>query len=474
MKRCFRCHWFALILLCGVLVVLGCDDDGGSGGSAGAGCDANECKVTASDASLGGFFGRAVALDGDVMLVGSSTDDDEGDWAGAVYVFERDGADWVEVQKFVADDAAPGDLFGVAIALRGDVAIVGAYGEDDNGPGSGAAYIFRNSGTTWSQEAKIQPGDPVAEHGFGSTVGISGDVAVVGAPGDDGDGVGSAAGAAYVFRHSLGTWPEEQKLTASDGAEGDQFGASVAASGAVISVGAPLEGIDPPNLVGTQRRSLQRNSGAGYMFRFDVPVPDTWTEEAKIAAIREPLQCEIDGGGLTEVNDSWKDDHFGATTSLDGDLVAFGSPLADKRVPPNPLSCQLPSRLKDTGSAYIYRFDGGSSWDFERRVIESDPNAKSRLGTQVAIRDGTAEVLALGAPGAQDNGVDSGRGYYVVYDPTGSQWPLEPESVLASDGSLGDRLGSSVSMQNDIMVFGATGTDSAGLNSGAIYVYPVE
>ncbi|MDP6980568.1 MAG: FG-GAP repeat protein [Myxococcota bacterium] len=470
MNRCFRCHWLAALLLCGVLGTLGCNDDGKSSASSfGAGCNSNECKVWASDVGNGSLFGRTVGLDDDVMLVGSPTDSDAGTSAGAVYVFERDGEDWIEVQKLLADDTAADDLFGFAVAIRGDVAIVGAYGEDENGSGTGAAYVFRSDGTTWTQEAKLQPLDPVDQHGFGSSVGISGAVAVVGAPGDDSNG--TAAGAAYAFRHDAGSWLQDQKLTASDGAAADQFGASVATDGSVISVGARLASVDPPDPPGTQRRGLQRRSGAGYVFRYDA----SWTEEAKIVGIREPIECEATAG-LTEVNDSWTDGHFGTSTSIDGELLAFGAPRSKLRVPPAS-GCSLRPELNETGAAYIYRFDGDSSWDFQRRIIEADPEANLRLGVKVDIRDGGTggtKVLAIGAPGSRDLGVGSGKGYYVVYDTTIGEWPLVPVTVLPSDGSEGDRFGDSVAAQDDMMVFGATGDDSGGVNSGAVYVYPVE
>ena len=119
-------------------------------------------------------------------------------YAGAAYIFKRSGTTWSQQVKIIATDKAANDRFGYSVALSGDYAIVGAYYEDEGGSNAVAAYIFKRSGTTWSEQAKIQASDKQAGDHFGYSVSIAGDYAIVGAHQED-EG-GSYAGAAYIFR----------------------------------------------------------------------------------------------------------------------------------------------------------------------------------------------------------------------------------------------------------------------------------
>ena len=183
-------------------------------------------KLFASDGEADDQYGESVAVAGDTAVVGARRN---GFSKGAAYVLRFDGTSWVEEAKLTASDAAFGDQFGVAVSVAGDTAVVGARN-------SVAAYMFRYNGTTWVEEAKLTA--PSA--GFGSALAVAGDTAVVGAYGDNDNG--SLSGSAYVFRYNGTTWVEEAKLTASDGVSGDFFGWSVAVAGDTIVVGASPEG----------------------------------------------------------------------------------------------------------------------------------------------------------------------------------------------------------------------------------------
>jgi hypothetical protein len=118
--------------------------------------------------------------------------------------------------KLLADDGEANDGFGFSVAISGDRVIVGAHGDSGpNGTDSGSAYLFEEINGVWVQQAKLTASDGAANDEFGSSVAISGDVAIVGAPGNDGDG--SAAGSAYVFRYNGSAWPasETQRLDPS-------------------------------------------------------------------------------------------------------------------------------------------------------------------------------------------------------------------------------------------------------------------
>ena len=260
-----------------------------------------EAKLRASDATSNQRFGASVAISGSVLTVGATRAGIT--TSGAVYVFERivsgtpldlNGVFWVEQDVITASDAAIGDRFGESVSIHGDTLIVGASGTDDVCPtestcDSGSAYIFRrdrnetpfdSSDDTWVEEEKLVASDPSRSHGFGASVSISNESAIVGASGDDHACPGSIycySGAAYVFQRednaTLGNpagelWHQAAKLVASDAARNDEFGRAVAISNDIVVVGA--QGADCPPVFGC---------GAAYVFRRDGV---GWVEWAKL------------------------------------------------------------------------------------------------------------------------------------------------------------------------------------------------
>ena len=105
-----------------------------------------------------------------------------------------------QIAKLLAGDAEATDYYGWSVSISGDYAIIGAYEEDAGATGAGAAYIFKHTGTSWVQEAKLQASDAEASDRFGYSVAISGDYAIVGASGEDTGGVN--VGAAYIFKRT--------------------------------------------------------------------------------------------------------------------------------------------------------------------------------------------------------------------------------------------------------------------------------
>ncbi len=184
-------------------------------------CDPVEtAELLASDGAAEGLFGHSVAVSGDVALVGALGDRENGVQSGAAYIFRFDGADWLEEAKLTAFDGVRYDRFGSAVAVSGDVAIVSA--PSDNGS-TGAAYVFQFNGSEWIEGPKLVASDGETHDYFGTSVAISDGTIVVGAGDDD-----ISRGAAYVFRFDGSTWEEEAKLIASDGLPLEYFGTSVA------------------------------------------------------------------------------------------------------------------------------------------------------------------------------------------------------------------------------------------------------
>ncbi|MEM7307430.1 MAG: hypothetical protein AAF682_12205 [Planctomycetota bacterium] len=223
------------------------DDDAGANAGAvfvfelQAGSWVQTAKLTAADGQPGDQFGGAVALAGDRLAVGALGEDGAGASSGAAYVFDRVGGVWQEAQKLVASDAAENAGFGTSVGLDGDRIVVGAQAADLAGATSGAAYAFELSGGVWSEAAQLTPADLAAGDRLGFDVALAGDLALVGAYEDD--DFGAASGTAYVFQRSGGAWTQTSKLEASGQSAGDWLGFAVAADAGRGVVGAPRDDV---------------------------------------------------------------------------------------------------------------------------------------------------------------------------------------------------------------------------------------
>lgn len=194
---------------------------------------AQQAKLSASDGASGDYFGSAVGVKGDTAIVGISNPD-----KNTSYVYVRTGTMWSEQAKLTPSDGKGGDHFGSAVALDVDTAVIGAPGRvigTNTSPGK--AYIFARTGTTWSEQAKLSLADGVADDKYGAAVALSVDTAVIGAYKRT---VGNKAGQgeAFVYVRSGGSWTEQARLQASDGAADDRFGISVGVGGDIAVVGA--------------------------------------------------------------------------------------------------------------------------------------------------------------------------------------------------------------------------------------------
>jgi len=371
-------------------------------------------KLAASDATAGDWFGKFVSISGDVAVIGAYHSSDAGSSSGSAYVFRWDGSSWVEEAKLTASDAASLDEFGHSVSVSGDVAVVGAYQDDDAGLNSGSAYVFRWDGGTWVEEAKLIALDGDVHDNFGYSVSVSGDVAVIGAYGN-GD-AGGYSGSAYVFRRDGGVWVEEAKLTASDAAAGDYFGWSLSVSGDVTVIGAQYN-----------------YGGSAYAFRWDGA---GWVEEAKLTA-----------------SDTDVSDNFGYSVSVSGDLAVIGAHHDD-------------DAGDHSGSAYVFRWDG-SSWVEEAKLTASDAVDHDNFGSSVSVSD---DLGVIGARYDDDAGYNSGSAY--VFRRDGGVW-VEEAKLIASEAEQGDEFGDSVSISGDVAVIGAVVNGDAGDHSGSAYIFCV-
>lgn len=390
-------------------------------------------KLLASDGTADDNLGFSVAISGDRAIAGAPLDGKNGVASGSAYIyrFDPENSTWTEEVKLLASDGAPYDDFGWSVAIDGEVAVVGAFGNTDNGFFSGSAYVYRYDpdASGWVEEIKLLPSDGMVNGWFGQAVAISGDVIVIGAPGDGENGFG--AGAAYIFRYDPDTsnWLEETKLLASDGNKSSFFGKVVAIDGGgLLIVGA--FGHDDN---GT-------GSGAAYIFRFD-PKQRLWNEEAEL--------LDPDGAPF---------DNFGDEVDIFGHLAIVGAPDDDDN---GGLS----------GTAFIFRFDPlaapGSKWIQESKLLASDGDVFDSFGNGVAIGD---RVAVVGASGHEGNALNSGAAYVFHFDPKSSQW-LEVSEILASDVVENHGFGGGVALSGSLAIIAAHGDDDNGINAGSAYIF---
>ncbi|MBP1662688.1 MAG: hypothetical protein H6P94_937, partial [Thermoplasmatales archaeon] len=196
-------------------------------------------KLLPSDGAEYNLFGWSVSLDNDTALIGAYYDDDNGEHSGSAYVFIRNGTTWTEQEKLLPSDGTTMDYFGYSVSLRGDTAIISAPLDDDNGDASGAAYVFVRSGTKWTQQAKLLSSDGMIQDNFGIRVFLDADTALIGA-----SAANDVQGSAYVFIRNGTSWTQQAKLVASDGQSDDFFGWFVSLSGDTALIGAPGDSDD--------------------------------------------------------------------------------------------------------------------------------------------------------------------------------------------------------------------------------------
>ncbi len=325
--------------------------------------------------------------------------------------------------KLTASDGAHDDNFGVSVAISGDTAVVGSW-QDDIGANTnqGSAYIFvRSSVGVWSLQQKLTASDGAAGDNFGASVAIttvsapSQTVIMVGAFGDD-TGANANQGAVYVFVRASGgtTWSQQGKLTASDGAANDVFGNSVALSGGTAIIGANGD-----------NTGSNDDSGAAYIF---VRNGTVWEESQKLF---DP----------TPTND----ENFGWSVDISGNLVIVGTNLITSL----------------TGQAHIFERTGGNTFNWVYSRVGG-----GNFGWSVAV---SGEICVVGAPLLTALVADDGAA--VILEKVSGTWQYQG-AVYQSNPAVGDNFGTSVDIAGETIAVGAVGIDGSGFNErGAVYIF---
>jgi hypothetical protein len=364
-----------------------------------------QAYLKAHQVNAGEWFGRSVAVSGDIVVVGAqyenssttgvnSTPDENAPQAGAAYVFVRSGTNWAQQAYLKAHQVDAADWFGRSVAVSGNTVVVGATREDSSTTGvngtpdesardSGAAYVFVRSGTNWTQQAYLKAHQVYGIEQFGFSVAISGDTLVVGDYLEDSSttGVNSTpdrsatdAGAAYVFVRSGTNWTQQAYLKAHQVNEGDFFGISVAVSDDTVVVGANLEDSSTTGVNSTPDEigGVSFNSGAAYVF---VRSGTNWTQQAYLKAHQVTLN-----------------DHFGDSVGISGDTVVVGASGEDSGT--TAVNSTPEESASSSGAAYVF-VRSGTNWTQQAYLKAHQVNAVDIFGYSVAVSGDTVVVGAV-------------------------------------------------------------------------------
>ncbi len=335
-------------------------------------------------------------------------------------------------QTVVADPPSPGALFGISVAMRNGVAAIGASDDSGSAMFGGAVYVFERGEGGWSQSARVESDDLLMSDFVGYDVALDdadgGATLVAGAWGSDTSAV--IAGAAYVFERDfggVGAWGQRAKLLAPDGRGSDVFGLSVAVSGGVAAVGAPLADAGGVLERGAVYLFEREGSGGGWVF------------SQKLLA-----------------DDANPDAQFGFSLAMDGGRLVIGSIGSD-------------GQGNGSGAAYVYERDAaGGRWGLVRKLMGSDVDQSDQFGYSVAIDGGR---VVVGARRYDREGVFSGAAFVFEEDAGGAGAWGETARLLAGEPVSLQEFGSSVSVAGDLIVAGAPGTPIDGADDAGTVHY---
>lgn len=372
-------------------------------------------KIIASDGEAEDYFGNAVSISGDNLVVGAYSNNGI---MGAVYIYDSNGdGSWSNEQKLFASDSSLYAGFGYSVSLSDKHLVVGTKISE-------SVYLYeKNINGEWIDEQIITASDVQDYDRFGNTVSIYGDYLAVGS---QNTAMTSFTGSVYVYQKLAdGTWGNEQKITASDGNLYDRFSYSIALSDNHLVVGAK------------DNNSMGSKSGSVYVYERDSN--GVWGNEQKLSAY-----------------DGEENDEFGCSVSISGDYLVVGSIRAD-------------ATGVDSGAAYIFRKNSAGIWVHEQKLTANDLFEYDLFGASVSISGG---LIVVGSYRDDDKGIGSGSTYLYRKGDNGL-W-AEDQKFLASDGSSFDEFGKFVNISEGNIAIGAAWDDDLGEKSGSVYTISVK
>ena len=417
-------------------------------------------KLVASDRINNVEFGRAVAISNNYAVVGAQIEDNDAEGknpkpdAGAAYIYER-GLDnkWKQVQKIVAADRSPGANFGWSVGVSGNTIVVGAVYERFDATGrnestsEGAAYVFeRGADGVWKQTQKLLSSDRSGYNYFGTSIGIDGNIIVVGAPGHSRDsterqeGYVGDAGAVFVFEKKGNNWRRTYKLLASDREHGGSMGNSVGISGNRVIAGA--WGHD----YGIKGEERMEACGAAYIWeRMD---DGKWTRAQKLVA-----------------TDGTPYDEFGYSVAIDGDNAVIGA----RNVTLDPKD---ENNNGYSGEAYIFSLNENGEWKEAKAIIPEDRKTGCYFGASVGVSGNYAIAGAWRGDGKKPYiGV-----VYIYWKNPAGKW-IQSQKISASDEGTYANFSMAAAIHKGFIISGSPmeWRDVAGKNeysnAGAAYIF---
>ncbi len=312
--------------------------------------------LTASDGSFWDWFGCSVSINGEYAAIGAFGDDISGADNGAVYLFHLEGTNWIEVQKIIPSDSAPGDYFGWSVSLGNDRLVVGAPRKSSSLQEVGSVYIFKNNNGVWSEEEKLVPNDVYEWDQFGHSVSINDWQILIGKPQVSSSQLQAyGSGAAYYFTFDGNHWTQAYKLTPDNIGFWDWFGCSVS-----IKNENPFIGCFAQDITGWDNGTAYLYTDPNNYFQF---IPD----------------------------DSEPGDFLGWSVSSFKNLYVIGAPRSD----------DYGTR---SGSVYLYE-ENNKSFTQMVKLFDETPSAYEDFGYSVAIR---YDYFIVGSPFSNDSGDETG------------------------------------------------------------------
>ncbi|MBY0555081.1 FG-GAP repeat protein [bacterium] len=426
--------------------------------------------------------------------------------AGAVYVYLKSPS-WAQEAYIKASNSEASDFFGLAIDIDADTLVVGAPNEDSNqltiinGPSSssdnsstdsGAVYVYKRTGATWVQEAYIKAPNAGASDFFGTSVAISGDTLVVGAKGESSsqntitngstasaDDAAIASGAVYVFKRTGATWVQEAYIKAPNVGGGDNFGTSVDIQGDTIVASSLFEDSNQASITNGSTANSDdslSNSGAVYIFK---RTGTNWAQESFIKP----------SNSTTSLN-------FGYDVAISGNSIAVSATQesSSQNFISHGTTASPSVGLTFSGAVYVFSRDG-VNWSQEAYIKASNATASAAFGSSLAFykdrlvvgatNESSAQTSPIAGINSSNDTTASGAGAVYVYQRYGSYWsPIN--YIKSSNMEAGDILGQDVAIDGSVIAVGAFSEDSNQVtitngsmaspdnssgNSGAVYVF---
>ncbi len=344
-----------------------------------------EIKLIPTNGNQGDAFGNSVSLDNNYAIIGAVFDEDNGNESGSAYIFKKMGINWYEEAKLLPSDPDTLDRFGNSVVIDEDYAIVTSYGNDIDGvENAGSIYVFKRTGTNWTEEARLTPSDPDTNDYFGYSIDFQDSTIVVSSIYDD--DFGFESGSVYIFEKIANAWVETGKINSIDCSTGDSFGVSVSLNGNQLAVGAYGNNDDGSN------------SGSAYIFE---NLNGSWLQTAKLTA-----------------SDASAEDWFGGKLSLHNDFLLVSA--YNDSVNGNP----------QQGSAYIFHKEG-NQWVEKTKIFDQN-NSQTKYGLVTEISD---DFALIGAPFDFEYGFQSGAIF--AYDLDDVVSVEENNSEMISEYRLG-------------------------------------